>query len=201
MHQDELGEIVTTGEERAGVFFHDEVRKRIVALSDGFPFYTHLLCLYCAEEAGKILIKNPNARVVVTEGEYRKAIRRAIDTAESTLHDDYQAAVITVRRKTEMFKHVLWAVAYAESQEVQVQHIADNIGLLTGDRPKIESLSNYLGALIKPEKKQVLVRVRQGYYKFSNPLMRSYIRLILENHNIVEANGQLQFPWMRGQRS
>ena len=196
MPDEELGEIVSTGEERISVTFQETVRRKIIALSDGFPFYTHLLCKYSAEEGGKVLHDNPKAKVVVSEPEYKKALQVAIKTGEATLLDAYQAAVITVKRKTEMFKHVLWAVAYSQSHEVQVQEIAENIGLLTGSRPKIVSLSNYLGALIKPEKKQVLARVRQGYYKFANPLMRPFIRLVLERHNI-ESPGQLEFPWMR----
>jgi len=196
----ELAEIVSTGEERVGAAFQEGVRRKVILLSDGFPFYVHLLCKYAAEEAGKVLLDNPHAKVVVSEPEHRKALKRAIKTGEATLRDAYQAAVITVKRKTEMFKFVLWGLAYSQSREVQVQEIAENIGLLTGDKPNIESLSNYLGRLIKPEKKEVLVRVRQGYYKFANPLMRAYVRLILEEHNIG-LDGQLRFPWMRDLRA
>jgi len=196
MSHDELQEVITAGEDRVGVSFHKDVRGRIVALADGFPFYVHLLCKHAAEEAGRILDEDPNARVVVAEPEYRKALKRAIKTGEATLRDAYQTAVITVRRKTEMYRYLLWAVAYSSSSEVQVQHIADNIEQLTGNRPKIESLSSYLGPLTKPEKKEILVRVRQGYYKFANPLMRAYIRLVMEERNI-ELEGQRTFPWMR----
>jgi len=197
MSRSELREIITAGEDRVGVAFQEEVARKIIALSDGFPFYTHLLCKYCAQDAGKVLRENPNARTVVSGTEYRKALRQAIDGAESTLREGYQEAVVTVKRKTEMFKHVLWAVAYSESREVQVNEIAENIGLLTGTRPKTPTLSNYLGALTRPEKSEVLVRVRQGYYKFANPLMRAYVRLILEEHNIEEG-GQRVFPWHQG---
>ncbi len=197
MSEDELAEIVATGEDRVGIVFQEVVRRKIIALSDGFPFYTHLLCKYCAEDAGKLLRENPSAKVVVSEPEYQRALQRAIQTGEGTLRDDYQTAVITVKRKTDMFRNVLWAVAYSGSEEVQVRQIADNIGLLTGERPKVAGLNAYLGPLTKPKKKNILVRVRQGYYRFGNPLMRAYIRLILEKHNIVEASGQMQFPWMR----
>jgi len=197
MNHSDLSEIVREGEDRIGLVFQEQVRRKIIALSDGFPFYTHLLCKYCAEEAGKVVVQHPEAKPVVTEAEYRKAIRKATETAESTLRGDYQAAVITVKRKTDMFKYVLWAVAYAEPIEVQVQQIAQNIALWTGARPKVESLGNYLGPLTRSEKKRVLPRVRQGYYKFTDPLMRAYVRLLLEEYNIVETNGQLQFPWMR----
>lgn len=197
MDEGELGEIVTAGEEHVGLVFKEDIRRRIIALSDGFPFYTHLLCKYAAEDAGKILSRNPDARVVVSEDEYRRAVRRAIGTAEGTLREGYQAAVVTVKRKTEMYKFILWAIAYSLDLEVQVSSIADNIGQLVGGRPKIEGLNNYLRALVSPEKGQILTRVRQGYYKFTNPLMRAYVRLILEEHNISEADGQLMFPWMR----
>jgi hypothetical protein len=200
MKPDELERIITTGESRVGVEFADEIRRKIVALSDGFPFYTHLFCKYCAEEAGQVLQNNPRAKPRVSEAEYRKGLRRAIESAESSLRESYQAAVITVKRKTDMFKYVLWAVANSEETEVQVQDIARNVALLTGTRPKVESLSSYLGTLTKEEKASVLVRVRQGYYRFRNPLMRAYVRLLLEEHNLIEENGQLQFPWMRGRQ-
>ncbi len=196
MREEELAEIVATGEGRLGATFHQGVRRKIIALSDGFPFYTHLLCKYSAEEAGKILIDDPQGSVVIADAEYSKALRRAIRTGEATLGEAYKAAVLTVRRKTEMYKHVLWAVAYSENREVQVQEIAENIQWLTGEKPKVEGLSNYFGPLTKPEKQEVLVRVRQGYYKFANPLMRAYVRLVLENHN-MESGAQLQFPWMK----
>ena len=197
MDEGELGEIVTAGEEHVGVVFQEDARRRIIALSDGFPFYTHVLCKYSAEDAGRVLLQNSQARVVVSEPEYRRALRRAIGTAESGLREDYQAAVITTKRKTEAFMHVLWGMAYSSQPEVQVNEIADNIGLLTGTRPKPPTLSNYLGPLTRPEKSEVLVRVRQGYYKFANPLMRAYVRLILEEHNIEEG-GQRVFPWHQG---
>lgn len=196
MPLDELAEIVTTGEERTSVVFHDGVRKKIIGLSDGFPYYTHLLCKYAAMEAGKVLQHDPAANVVVTQVEYEHALREAVRVGEASFSEAYKSAVITVKRKTDMFKDILWAVAYAEKTEVQVQDIADNVGLIKGDKPTVNSLSNCLGRLIKPDKNEVLTRVRQGYYRFSNPLMRAYVRLILEQHKIA-TNGQMEFPWMR----
>lgn len=199
MTNEELTEIIDTGAERTNVAFLPEVRERIVLLSDGFPFYTHLLGLYCAEDAGRMLLENKEAKVSVGQPELERAIRRAIEGAEGSLFDDYQNAVITTKRKTEMFKLVVWGVAYAQQREVHIKEIAQNIAYLVGQAPRVEALSNYLGPLTKPEKSNVLYRVRQGYYKFSNPLMRAYVRLILERHNIIEAKGQLKFPWMRNQ--
>lgn len=196
MTRDELGEIITVGEERIGLVFKDNVRRKIVGLSDGFPFYTHLLCSYCAEEAGKTLSQNPSARVVVSETEYDKAVRKAVEGAESSLVESYQAAVITVKRKTDIFKHILWAIAYSDDVEVQVKDIAGNIELLAGTAVSPQSLSNPLGTLTKKEKNSVLTRARQGYYKFSNPLMRAYVRLMIEKTSI-DRGGQHRFPWFR----
>lgn len=196
MSPQELEEIVSTGERRVGIIFEPAIRRRIIALSDGFPYYTHLLCKYASEEAGKILRSNPNARVVVSDRDYRKALESAIETAEESLIHAYQEAVITVKRKTDMFRNVLWAIAYADSTEVQVREIAENIGQLTGKTPPVEALNNYLGPLVKRDKGEILERVRQGYYRYANPLMRAYVRLNLERHSIFDRGGQLRFPWM-----
>ena len=197
MTDSELNEIIEAGSDSTGIVFSEPIRRRMIALSDGFPFYTHLLCRYAGEEAGQVLEENPNARIVVSETEYAKALRRAIKTGEAELSETYHSAVITIKRKTEKFKNIIWAIAYSEDREVQVQEIADNIGLLTEARPTRQSLSNPLGALIRPDKQEIIGRVRQGYYRFSNPLMRAYVRLIMEQHNI-DLDGQLEFPWMRG---
>ncbi len=197
MTDSELNEIIEEGSDSTGIVFSEPIRRRMIALSDGFPFYTHLLCRYAGEEAGQVLEGNPNARIVVSETEYAKALRRAIKTGEAELSETYHSAVITIKRKTEKFKNIIWAIAYSEDREVQEQEIADNIGLLTEVRPTRQSLSNPLGALIRPDKQEIVGRVRQGYYRFSNPLMRAYVRLIMEQHNI-ELDGQLEFPWMRG---
>ena len=75
MSDNELAEIIGTGEERVSVTFQETIRKKIIALSDAFPSYTHLLCKYAAEEAGSVLQDNPSAKVVVTDAEYKKALQ------------------------------------------------------------------------------------------------------------------------------
>lgn len=197
MREAELLEIIATGERRVGAVFKDSVKHRIVSLADGFPFYVHLLCKYCAEDAGQVLENNPGATVVVADKEYHRAVRQAVETAEAELLDDYQAAVVTVKRKTEMFKNILWGIAYSESKVVQVKEIAEHIEYFAGTPTKPAGFSSHLGKLASSDKRRILTRVREGHYKFTNPLMRAYVRLILENHNLMEENGQMQFPWMK----
>ena len=196
MRRDELMEIIKTGEVRLPAAFDYEIARKIVALSDGFPFYTHMLCQYSAEIAAEVLLRDSRASVVIANREYRHAVEEAIKTSEASLRDAYQQAVITVKRKTDMFRFVLWGVAYSENVEVQVKGIADGISLLTGKKHKKESLSSYLGPLSGDGKGNILTRVRQGYYRFTDPLMRAYVRLIMEENNI-KLEGQYEFPWMR----
>ena len=196
MRHDELMEIIRTGESRLGAAFHQDIAKKIVALSDGFPYYTHLLCLLSAENAAGVLLEEAGASVVIAQPQYIYAIESAVRSAEGSLRDSYQQAVITLRRKTDMFRMVLWSIAYSEKIEVQVQEIADGISLLTGAKIKKESLSSYLGPLSSEGKGYILTRVRQGFYRFSDPLMRAFVRLIMEEDNI-RLDGQLEFPWMR----
>lgn len=197
MKRSDLSEIIRAGEERTMAAFKAAIAMRIISQSDGFPFYTHLLCRYAAEEAGRVLLKNPEAKVVVDEPEYKLALRRAIFSSEGTIRDAYESAIVTTRRKTEMYRLILWAIAYADPLDVQVNDIAANIGIIEhGNRPKVGALSNSLGALVKPEKQEVLIRSKQGFYRFRDPLMRAYVRLVLEQHNYL-THRQLEFPWMR----
>ena len=77
--------------------------------------------------------------------------------------------------------------------------LAENASSLSEDRENYrpQKFSNALGELIKPERGSVLTKVRDGFYKFTNPLMRAYVRLLLEYDNVVSHGGQLEFSFMR----
>jgi hypothetical protein len=109
----------------------------------------------------------------------------------------YESAVITTRRKSDIYELTLRAMALSEKRDVQVREIAKHASYLTGDELRPEKFSNALGELVKPEHKRVLTKVRDGYYKFTSPLMRPYLRFLLEYDNLTYHQGQLEFPFMR----
>ena len=88
-------------------------------------------------------------------------------------------------------------MALSDERNVQVRDLTAHASNLAGRKLRPEKFSNALGQLVKSERGGILTKVRDGYYKFTNPLMRPYIRLLLEFDNLVHHGGQMQFPFMR----
>ncbi len=150
------------------------------------------------ELPSKGLSGTPTKVTIVADDEYRSGLRSAVEDAEPRLIEDYDSAIITVKRKSQRFELVLWAIALSSERYIQVRDIAKNAEFFTGQRYAPAAFSYQLGALVRHERASILTRVRQGYYKFTNPLMRPYIRLRLEAENVLSYGGQLDFPFMKG---
>lgn len=197
MDEQELMDIVRRGSERAGVRFDRSVATRTVRLADGFPHFVHLICLYASHYAGSVLQAEGDRRPYVGETEYHLGLKSAIEKSEHTLQEGYDSAVVTTRRKSDIYELTLRAMALSRERDVQVRELADHASFLAGTALRPEKFSSALGELIKPDRGAILKRVRDGYYKFANPLMRPYVRLQLELENLAVHGGQLEFPFMR----
>lgn len=200
MSEDELLQIITNAQKHARVSFKSEIRRRIVRLADGFPYFVHLVGRHAARAAGAEMLHNPSAPLVVGDDEYATGLDEALENAERSLAEQYESAVITTRRPSEKFTLILWAMALAEIRDVQVKDIAKNMAFFTGEEPKPGSFNWNLGELSSDKRGNVLTKVREGYYKFANPLMRPYVRSIMELQNIVYRGKQWEFPFMSGIR-
>ncbi len=199
MDEPELEDIIERGSRRIGVSFDPAIITKIVCVADGFPQFVHLLSLYASLYAGEPLRDDSQAKARIQDREYALGLKSAISKSEHTLQEAYESAVITTRRKSDIYELTLHAMALSEERDVQVRKLAENASYLTKERRTFspEKFSNPLGVLIKPERGEVLTKVRTGHYKFTNPLMRAYVRLLLEYDNVVHHGGQLEFPFMR----
>lgn len=199
MGNDELQDIIDRGEEHCKAVFKARIKQKIIRLSDGFPYFTHLLCRHACRRAGIALIGTPTATPVIAEDEYSSGLDDAILDAEHSLADQYEAATTSTRQQSNKCELVLWAIAISEATPIQIQDIAENIAFFTGDSPEKPSSFNYhLKQLMSEKKGGVLARIREGHYKLTNPLMRPYIRFILERENILTQGTQWEFPFMKG---
>jgi len=197
MSEQELLGILERGEAHLGVNFKSSIKQRIVRLADGFPYFVHLIARH-ASRAGARQVEGEHTSVVIADVEYAHGLGEALVNAAHSLAEHYASAVITTRRPSEKFTFVLWAMALAESREVQVKDIAKNMAFFGGEEPKPGSFNWNLGELASDKRKNVLVKVREGYYKFADPLMRPYIRTMMEHENIIYQGKQWEFPFMRG---
>ncbi|QDS98510.1 hypothetical protein HG15A2_17900 [Adhaeretor mobilis] len=74
--------------------------------------------------------------------------------------------------------------------------IALNINKLYGSSIRKESLSYNLGQLVRAERNQVLSKPTTGYYRFRDPMLRAYIRMMLDLENYRDHSGQMHLPFM-----
>lgn len=195
MTDEELGDIIDKGAGFVNARFKADDRRKIVRLADGFPYFVHLIGRHAARAAGQQILRDANARVVVADEEYTAGLQEALRNVESTLTDQYEEATVTTRRPSEKFTLVLWAMALAQERDVQVQDIAKHASFLTDTDVKAASLSWNLGELSE-KRGRVLTKVREGYYKFTNPLMRPFVRSIMELENVLYRGKQWRFPFM-----
>ncbi|UCE61506.1 MAG: ATP-binding protein [Phycisphaerales bacterium] len=198
MSKEELGDIIHKGKEHLGATIKNTVSHRIARLADGFPYFVHLICRHAAYVAADQLGEGAANQVVIAEDEYVQGLAGALSNAEHTLSEQYAQAVITTRKPSEKFMLVLWAMALSEEREVQVKDIAKNMTLFVGEERKPATFSWNLGELSGENRGNVLTKVREGYYKFTNPLMRPYVRSLMELENALYHGQQWEFPFMSG---
>jgi Cdc6-like AAA superfamily ATPase len=188
MDEAELRDIIKRGAERTRAEFDRSVALQIVRLADGFPYFVHLICWHASRVAARQLLKDRTRTVVVGDSEYAEGLQKALENAEHTLAEQYKRAVITTRRTSDKFALILSGMALAEPRDVRVQDIARAASMLASRDVKAASLSRALGELSSERRGNIVTKVREGYYKFSNPLVRPYIRAVMEQRKLIVAS-------------
>jgi Cdc6-like AAA superfamily ATPase len=173
MSQTELFEIINKGLSAVQMTIDEEGRKRIAALSQGLPHYTHLLSLYAAQ------------RAVATERTHVEAadVRTAIDTAlaktQQSIISSYHKATSSPREN--LYPQVLLSCALAQPDSLGYFAAVDVRPALTRIMKKpydIPAFSQHLNAFCEEARGPVLQRTgstRRYRFRFENPLMQPYV--------------------------
>lgn len=195
MSKEELDEIICKGEAALALDlkFAPGAKRKIVNLSDGLPYYTQLLSYYSVIAWAQ----NKNAESRINEGDLTAGMSEAISNASETLRSGYERAIKTVKGKTQRFRNILWSFAMENDIDVQVQVIARNVSEIENKTITVLGFSYHLSELTKEQRGEVLTRITKGWYRFTDPLMRGYVRLQMEYDNQVHYGGQLVFAFMK----
>lgn len=169
MSDDELIEIIQNGAEVLKLDFSRRATHAIVRLSSGYPYFTHLLALKCAEQA----IGGGYTHISIDD--LIVALRLAVEEAEGSLKRNYDKAVRS--NSTEMYSIILRAASSLPMGEFSAQNLRGAIGNITGETVTQGSLNNYLQRLVGTDGTTVLRRVEKGFYRFEDPRMPSFVRI------------------------
>lgn len=165
----ELKQVVVKGAEKAGLTFTPKVIGSIASLSAGYPHFTHLIALKCAEMA------IADGRTEIRDAHLNEALTLAVDDAEGTLKHDYDRA--TRSTGTGMYRSIVVAAALMKSEEFTSASLRDEVHKLTGNPISQGSMNNFLKRLLSDDGASILRRVSKGMYRFSDPRMASFARI------------------------
>lgn len=170
MTRSELGQIISSGAKQTRLVFERSAVEAIVTLSSGYPHFTHLLALKCAEDAVS------QGRDIIVLSDVGAAMQAASEDAEGDLRRQYEHA--TRSAETRMYVAILRAAATIQKAEFNSRELRDAYQRVFGAILTQASLNNYLNRLVSASGKTVLRRLSKGIYSFNDPRMPTFIRLV-----------------------
>lgn len=174
MSDAELGEIIDKRADLCAMTIVGEARDRVIALSQGLPHYTHVLCLNAFQDAVS------RDSEVVTVDDCRTAIERALRSATQSVISAYHKAV-TSPRKDNLYAQVLLACAMAPTDALGYFYAGDvrlPMCIIMKDEYDIPAFAQHLKAFCDPSRGPILRRdgeSRRYRYRFINPLLQPHV--------------------------
>jgi hypothetical protein len=171
-------EIVDAAAAKLGLTVNSDSRLRIAQVSDGFPHYVHLIC-------EKLFWRAFRSEDVVEElgpEDYMFAVQTALNSVKARLRAAYDLAI---KKDLDQYQEVLWAVADHYELSRNIQSIYSNsyerIMEARGRVPLIQkTFMARITALKSPSHGSILTGDRRGWVRFSENLIRGYVRLVAE---------------------
>lgn len=173
--QDELRKIIDLGQNKIighKIKFDGNVINNIVNISNGYPYFTHLLALKCAENAiveGKVSIRDEDLA---------RSTLSAAESAEGALHGAYKFAIRSASIHGDLYRVILLAAARMPGHEFAAKDLRAEICKILGKDVSQARLSNFYSTLITDGVDSVLRRVGKGVYCFNDPRFPSFIRIV-----------------------
>ena len=186
-------EIVLAAAHKFEIHVPRDVYVRIAAISDGYPYYVHLLTehlLWAAYEDAEVVTE-------VSKRHLQIAIRSAIDNITAELNRPYQLA--TARRGPD-YEEVLWSTADSEYLERYAGDMYSSYMYVMRQRGNRKSLDSRqyrtrLRALRSERLGSILVvdPKIQGLISYRDRMLRGFVRMQAEAHGI-ELLGEKPVP-------
>ena len=177
-------EIINGAANAVGVEIEPSSLFRISAISDGFPHYIHLI----TEKLLWEIFVDENTIRVSRPAHYLAAIRASVLDIEAKLRQTYEKATQKYVEQ-DQYEAVLWAVA--DHHELN-RRSADIFELYTHITSRLQTIkplprdkfAQRINSLKRPTHGSILKGSRQGWYEFSEPVMRGYVRLRAEERGV-----------------
>lgn len=178
MSTEELKQLVLTRYSRCGIATDADAVWKIVFLSRGLPYYSHLLAMHAARYA------IDNRKLVVEHADVDQALDGAITELDQSIKEKYVMAVRSQRSEDTLYAPVLLACAFAVTDELgrfQQTAIAAPLNrIMPGKNYQASTYALHMNAFTEQERGCVLQRfgtARNYRYRFADPMMQPYVIL------------------------
>lgn len=161
-----------------------EMLVRIAAVSDGYPYYVHLI----TEKLLWRVYESPNEEEEVSWEQYHLALKDSIQSISAELKRPYELAI---NQRTNDFEEVLWATAdsewihrYVKDMYSSYEHIAKSQKIRNPlDYAKF---STRIRSLKSASHGEILVpdEHKKGMYSYKEKMLRGYIRMQAEANGV-----------------
>jgi hypothetical protein len=158
---------------------------RIGQISDGFPYYVHLI----GEKIFWEIMDDPSEVSEMSLDHYQRGIKSAIEESQTSLRQAYELAT-QKHGNSEDYEEVLWSVADGALLQRQMTTIYEQSYLnVMGQRPGRTPLTKEpfyqrMNKLKKENHGCVIIGTRQGWYGFKENVVRGYVRLRAERAGV-----------------
>lgn len=193
LHWDGRREIVDAAAAEFEISVHNDVNWRIAAVSDGYPYYVHLITEYMLWAAF-------NDLAIVTEvgaEHFHEGLQVAVQSINAELKRPYEKAVLL--RESE-FEDIVWSTADADdlirslpAMYSSYKIVAEKRGIVSPvDRDRF---SNLIRKLKQANYGELLEQIpsRPGWYTYRQKMLRGYVRMQAEV-NGIPLNGERETP-------
>lgn len=169
MSYEDLRQIIKYGADALGLNFNREVVMRIIRLSSGYAYFTHLLALKAAENA--IIDERDN----IAFDNLNFAIKEAINDCESSLQKLYE---LSIKNSVDRYQKVLYAIALCNEEFIRKKDVVTKYRLKFNEEISMSALNSCFSRIASEDNSRILKRIYKGIYRFSDPRMSSYIRIV-----------------------
>ncbi len=179
--------IISSAFEKFNIIIPQDISYKICALSDGFPYYVHLMC-------EKLLHECFRADFVVEEVTrelFIKSLDEAVQSVLETLKLSYDKAT----ERDEHMHYILWAMAESADLNRELEHIIDSYCVVIknlGIQGLSENQFKKNFAKLRKESHGSIIThalktksgVRPGWFRFKESMIRGFVRMHAEKCGI-----------------
>jgi uncharacterized protein len=183
LSHDARWEIISSAARELGVSVDENTNIRIGQISDGFPYYVHLI----GEKLFWAVFDNEHDVAETSPDLFEAALREASSEAEPSLKAAYEKAT---QKYNNDYQQVLWAVADDSSLRRQVKEIYDSYRRIMSrhytnkDVMDLTKFYNRMNSLRTDRHGSILRTTGAGWYEFRENRLRGYVRLVAEREGV-----------------